>query len=310
MKTWIDRALAVLLCVFAVGAFAEETATVVNLIDDRDAPYAFAQGAPLLEIVFPRVYSSDCAILRMEGETMMIDASTEGEKMQGRIATAMGAIGMDHIDIAYNSYPHRDHINGFAVVGQSVPIGEFLYCFPEDHNEYMTATMDYMKENGIPARRVDDGDVLTLGESGLVTLTVIRREGTKRRSDNDKSAMLMIQYGERRFLMTADNESLAQKDYTENPPACGLDADILKYPHHGLAAMNVSFFEAVSPEICVVNCSSTRKEVSRGFLRKQRVPRLNTYNGLIRMRTDGQIWVIDYLYEPNADRNLPYTSKE
>ena len=104
-----------------MGAFAEETATVVNLIDDRDAPYAFAQGAPLLEIVFPRVYSSDCAILRMEGETMMIDASTEGEKMQGRIATAMGAIGMDHIDIAYNSHPHRDHINGFEVVNQTKP---------------------------------------------------------------------------------------------------------------------------------------------------------------------------------------------
>ena len=61
----------------------------------------------------PRVISSDCAILRFDGQVMMIDSSTHSEKMNNRIRTACQTIGVDHIDIAYNSHPHNDHIDGF-----------------------------------------------------------------------------------------------------------------------------------------------------------------------------------------------------
>lgn len=46
---------------------------------------------------------------------------------------------------------------------------------------------------------------------------------------------------------------------------------------------------------------------SVNYCDKKQISYLLGYKGLTRMRTDGNIWVIDYLKEKNADRDLPYT---
>ena len=174
----------------------------------------------------------------------------------------------------------------------------------------MRKAVKYMRENGIPKRRVMDGEVLTLGESEPVKLTVIRREGMKDWSDNDKSSMLMIGYGDARFLLPGDNENRSQKDFAANPPACGLDADILKYPHHGGAPINPEFFALVSPEIVFSNAAANVADIGDAYLARQGVPGLHGYQGLTRFRTDGKIRVVDTLCEPGADRECPYVSLE
>lgn len=93
--------MAMLLPTFAMA----ETPVVVNLVENPDAEYHFEDGAKILEIVFPRVYSSDCILLRYDGMVMMIDASTKNATMRNRIYTACDTLGIDHIDIAYNSHP-------------------------------------------------------------------------------------------------------------------------------------------------------------------------------------------------------------
>ena len=101
--------MAMLLPTFAMA----DTPVIVNLVENPDAEYHFEDGAKILEIVFPRVYSSDCILLRYDGMVMMIDASTKNATMRNRIYTACDTLGIDHIDIAYNSHPHDDHIDGF-----------------------------------------------------------------------------------------------------------------------------------------------------------------------------------------------------
>lgn len=124
--------------------------------------------------VFPRVISSDCAILRFEDQVMMIDSSTRSEKMNNRIQTACQTIGVDHIDVAYNSHPHNDHIDGFPDINEQMPIGKLITTFPSDFDFHIKQVTDYMNEHDIPVERVYDGDVMTLGESDAVTLTVIQ----------------------------------------------------------------------------------------------------------------------------------------
>lgn len=114
-----------------------ETPVIVNLVENPDAEYHFEDGAKILEIVFPRVYSSDCILLRYDGMVMMIDASTKNATMRNRIYTACDTLGIDHIDIAYNSHPHDDHIDGFQFVNEYAPISKFLITFPEDFNARM-----------------------------------------------------------------------------------------------------------------------------------------------------------------------------
>ena len=111
--------------------------------------------------------------------------------------------------------------------------------------------------------------------------------------------MLMVQYGDRRILFAGDNENRSQKYYVENPPACGLNADILKYPHHGQVRLNNDFLALISLALAFLDGVK--------YCQKHEIAHLLSYKGLTRLRTDGSIWVIDYLKEENADRELPYT---
>ena len=130
--------LFLLLCLLPFAALAEEEKQVVfdrtkNLTEE----FVFPEGTPVLEIVFPRVYSSDCAIIRFGDETMMIDASTLNKKMKARIKTAIQSMGVDHINVAFNSHPHDDHIDGFPTVDSYAPIGKMVLTFEEDYDKHM-----------------------------------------------------------------------------------------------------------------------------------------------------------------------------
>lgn len=97
-------ALLMTLLLLPVFASAKET-VIINRITNLTEEYKFPEGTPVLEIVFPRVYSSDCTIVRFGYDTMMIDASTASEEMQDRIRSALRSMGVDYIDVAFNSHP-------------------------------------------------------------------------------------------------------------------------------------------------------------------------------------------------------------
>ena len=292
--------LLALLTLLPVLALAE--GVVYNRTGNLTEEFVFPEGTAVLEIVFPRVYSSDCAILRFGDEVIMIDASTKNKTMQGRIRTAMAAMGVDHIDVAYNSHPHDDHIDGFQFVHEYAPIGQMVIAFPEDYDARMKEAVKYCREHDIPIVQVQDGDVMTMGENGEVTLRVIQRWGTKAWDTNDQSALLLVTYGERTILLAGDVENRAQRDYGENPPEGGLQADILTMPHHGQQPLQDVFLAQVQPEIVFMNGAADVMNGGKNYLNKNGVPFILGYQGLTRMRTDGAIWVIDYLHEDNTDR--------
>ena len=42
---------------------------------------------------------------------------------------------------------------------------------------------------------------------------------------------------------------------------------------------------------------------AKNYLAKRKVPYLIGYEGLVRLRTDGKVWVVDYMHELYTDRN-------
>lgn len=302
------RIFSLLLCLMLLlpGAALAE-GCIINLVEDfsRASEIQWKEGAELLEIVFPRVYSSDCIIIRYGDEVMMIDASTRNPTMRNRIFTACDSIGVDHIDIAYNSHPHDDHIDGFEFVYEYAPFDKFYITFPKDHDARMKSAMSFMEKTGVPVEQLGNGDVITLGD-GAVTMTIIQ-ERKESWSTNDQSAMLMIQYGERRILLCGDNENRSQQFFENNEPEIGLKADIMKYPHHGQVRLREGFFDLIDPELVFMNGAADVMDSGKAFCKKHKVDTLLGYKGLARMRTDGAIWVIDYVKEINADRECPYT---
>lgn len=283
----LKKLLILLLCLMLPCAATAE-GCVVNLIADPDATYAFQPGAELLEIVFPQIYGCDACILRMGGEVLMIDAGTDHQAPI--VAETLKLMGVDHVDTAFNSHPHDDHITGFEYVPETASVGRLLVAFDRNFNNIIKRTAYHMDRMGIPMERVHDGDVLTLGGAEL---TVIQRTGTMF-TTNDMSATLMLRYGERRMFFGGDLEIRGELRYVSEPPACGMKADILKYLHHGHWSMRDEFFSLIDPELAIITAHEYPAKLGFEYLAKKGVPALSTYHGVIRLRTDGVIWVVDY----------------
>ena len=290
------------LLLLPVFALAEEQ-VIINRTGNLTEEYLFPEGTPVLEIVFPRVYSSDCAIVRYGYDVMMIDASTGTDEMHDRIWSALMSMGVDYIDIAFNSHPHDDHINGFIPMAETFPVGRLVLAFEEDCNDSMKKAVTFFNEKDIPIEHVEDGEVFYMGPEEDVTIRVLQRNDSGTWEPNNRSAMLHIQFRERSILFAGDVENHAQRSFGENPPAGGLKADVLKYPHHGQVKLHDPFFDAIDPELVFMNGANAVMDGAKNYLAKRKVPYLIGYEGLTRLRTDGKVWVVDYMHELYTDRN-------
>jgi len=300
MKRLLSLLIALLL---PLCALAEGEPVIIDRTGNLTEEYKFPEDTPILEIVFPRVYSSDCAIVRFGYDTMMIDASTATDEMQSRVRSALRSMGVDYIDIAFNSHPHDDHINGFIPVAEYYPIGRLVLAFEEDANAEMKKVVEYYNAHDIPIEHVEDGEVFYMGSEEEVTIRVLQRNDSGTWELNNRSAMLHIQFGDRSILFSGDVENHAQRSFGENPPAEGLKADILKYPHHGQVKLHDPFFDAIDPELVFMNGANQVMEGAKNYLKKRKVPYLIGYEGLTRLRTDGKVWVVDYMHEDYTDRS-------
>ena len=282
MKKIAALVLALLLlpaCVLAEGR-------VINLAADPDAEWSFQEGAEILEVWFPPVKGADACILRIGDEVWMVDAATEGQR--DRVHATLKEMGVTRVNTGFNTHPHDDHIAGFQRLPDVVELGKLIITFPEDANNHMKNTLRKMKELGIPVEHASDGDVLKLGQA---TLTVNQRS-TKWMSENNRSAMLMIQYGQCRLLLAADVELDGQNELLKTMPEW-LKADILKYPHHGVAKAGWNFLKHVGAELAVITNGRYSIKNVRKDSEKRDLPLIYTDEGIVRLRTDGQIWVVD-----------------
>ena len=286
----MKKVLALLLMMFALPVLGEDAAPV--LIDrvnqaEEYADFAFAEDAALLEVVFPQMVDCDAVLLRCGGETILVDACKQA--YSERIINLCKQLGVTRIDRVYNTHPHEDHIGGFRDVIKEIEVGELWICFPEDYNNHMKSAVNAAKKAGIPICTYGDGDVITLGGA---TIEVWKLEG-KSSEMNDCSAQMKVTFGERTLLLAADLETSGQKTFVELK-GNALDADILKYPHHGIQVLTDEYREAVSPLFMVITNNHRQTAGYKWITGKQNtIPYAYVVPGLVSLTTDGQTWVVE-----------------
>ena len=289
MKKILSLCLTALLLLICFSAAAE--GVIIDKTKPEQADFQFPQDAKLLEVYFPKIYGVDSALVRYGEYSMLIDCAGN---QNPAVLSMLNDLGVTELTYALNSHPDADHIGGFNKVLKEIPAKEFLLGFPEDHDSgdaVRFTIYNDLHEMGIPLRRVYNGDTIEFGD---VKMTVLQRTDEHLPRVNNKSVMLMIQYGERRIFFTGDIQSHTQRLLEENADSLDLKADILKFPHHGYGNMQEGFLEMVSPEYVV--CTSGGK-ITDGVkqLVSKGIPYIRTHGGVVRLATDGKVWTVERL---------------
>ena len=278
-------------------AVTPEPPPILNRIRDPKCldSVRFHLDVKLLDIWFPDIMNADEAILLYDGEVWLIDCGDEKNGVRG--AELLKKLGVTKIDKLFVSHPHHDHINGLAVTDETASVEQLLVCFPPDSTESMIKAMDYAETAGITVKEYEDGDVFAMGD-GRVTLKFFCNDDPALDMNNN-SAVTLLQHGTRRMLFCADMERPGQAVLTSRVSPEALQADILKYPHHGKSGLMDEFLQAVSPSVAVITNTSVRWGGVE-YLSWRMIPYYYTVwytatANYLHLYTDGSVWVIEYV---------------
>ena len=246
-----------ILLIFSSAAHAD-----VPVLDLRahDADARFPSEAAVLTVAFPQMTFADAAILVCDGHAGMIDAGGYAE--ESAVQTALEALGVTRLDWVVATHPHHDHQPGFEAIARRMPIGRFLTSFPANENAQMQHTLAVMAE--------------------YTGKTV-----------NNRSLLALVTLGDARMLMLADLESMGQQALLDSGD--DVHADILKYPHHGHAAMNQTLLTTIAPKLAIITAKPTRAPYALAQLDALAIPAAHTDECGLLLQTDGQVWILQNL---------------
>lgn len=256
--------------------------------------FRFRRDAKLLEIWFPNIRDADAAILTFDGQVYMIDCGDE--KSAVRTAVLLRQLGIDHIDIMFNSHLHHDHTNGLALTDDVAKVGEVKICFDTGTTASGELLEQVTADRNIPVTMYKSGDWFTMGERGEVTLLFLRNYDPVM-DMNNQSAVTVVRYKDRSILFTADMEKNGQAQMLKHVDPALLKCDILKYPHHAKSALYPEFYRVVDPKLAVVTSVAGRRDLGQSFLVANRIPAAYTSvkGQFLHLATDGEYWLAEYV---------------
>ena len=248
---------------------------------------------PVLRWTIFDVDEGDAHLLECGGEAMLVDGGPNPFREPLRIALEARGLkeGMKAI---LNTHYHDDHINGIYHLFKSgfMP-NEFLHPYNDwgiRNDKLGTRTVNAAKRAGIPIRRVQPGDVLTLGEA-----TIDLYQCTKYGGTNQRSLVLKVHYGDASILLCADISGTVQRYFAETLTPEQLKSDLIKLPHHAITPAVPAFLDAVDPIAAIAtNIKDEIDSKSINQLEGRPFPTLYSGDGTVYAETDGTDW---YIYQ-------------
>ena len=282
----------VVLCLFFLGAAQADEASRVFRVGEK-AP--FSADAAIFDLYVCPLLGADCMVLTFGEQIMLVDMGKAND--YETIKSVLTERGIDHIDIAFNTHPHTDHLGSMKQILTDYPVGVFMTAFPENYTDsdvIQISTLRAVREAGVPVETVQDGTQFMLGDARM---TVIRQ--TKYSNPNPLSAMLKVEYGECSLLLCADVIGSAQLELAETHD---LKADIFKFPHHGLNKVMREFLEDIDPEYAFFTHGYANTTAAQEQLTAYGIPHDFATWGVIHLSTDGTYWLVEQTLNENGVR--------
>lgn len=210
---------------------------------------------------------SDCIIVKLDDFCMVID--TAYEKEQDKVKSYFEDNGITQIDYLILTHMDGDHIGNILYFLENYEIGNIIEPdYTKDTNLYKEY-IKYRQENNIYIRHLSEDLTLNVGDLHISIL--IPKEKEYERS-NDYSIVVLLEYGEHSFLLTADAEKKRLKELLEYNLK---EYTVVKTPHHGQHTVELSEIIGITkPYFAVFTC------ISKEWVQQNFQKTLNAYKGV------------------------------
>jgi len=260
-------------------------AVVVSLAIHRSLPEGTA------EIQFLDVGQGDSVFIRTEAGAALIDTG-EADARQFVYYSIQPYGG--RLEYLIVTHPHSDHMGGASYILEKLDVGTVILPRADAWDETYAALLEAVNRSGVSVRFADPGLEFSLGDARFTVLAPLDQYG----EENDRSAVIRMDFGKVSALFTGDAEQLSEADQLReygSPDGGLLNTDILKVGHHGSSSSSsYPYLWAVTPEYAVISCG---KNNAYGHPAADVVKRLETIGakilrtdrlGTIRIVTDGE----------------------
>lgn len=203
-----------------------------------------------LVIHFIDVDQADCILLMVGDTTVMIDGGNTPTNQD--VLKYLRNFGVDQIDLMVNTHPHGDHLGGLPTVLAAIPTDQ-IWVSDATYDSYLFESFTQMVEkNNYNVTHPEPGTVFADNNLIITVLGPVYAAGAYM-DVNDTSLVLMVQYGQRKFLFTGDMEEIAEQQLVRS--GVSLKADFLKVGHHGsYSSTSQTFLDQVDPDYGVISC--------------------------------------------------------
>ena len=208
-----------------------------------------AADSEALTVHFIDVGQADCALLECGGEYMLIDG---GNKEDGSLVISyLQSQGVEALSAVVCTHAHEDHVGGLPSVLAVYPTQAVYAPTKTYSSRVFDDFMYYVDQQGLEVTIPAPGDEFTLGSTEITVLGPVESYA----ETNNTSIVLLVEFGDTRFLFTGDMETSAEADMLDYwDGRMDWKVDVLKVGHHGSdTSSSYRFVYETDPDYGVVS---------------------------------------------------------
>lgn len=197
-------------------------------------------------IDFIDVGQADAALIRCDGESMLIDGGNVGDS--NVIYTYLQKQGVTHLDYIVCTHAHEDHVGGLSGALNYATVTTAFSPVTSYSSKAFSNFKNNLGKQNVDITIPKPGTEFDLGSADCQVIGPIYESD----DPNNTSIVIRIEYGQTSFLFTGDAETAEENDILD--AGYDIGCTVLKVGHHGSdTSTSYRWLRQASPEYAVIS---------------------------------------------------------